>query len=52
MNEKSLVKVPSEVPSEAAVMAACVTGMIYHAIKVIGKIEEGDKILITVSRTR
>ncbi len=49
VNEKSLVKVPSEVPSEAAVMAACVTGMIYHAIKVIGKIEEGDKILITGS---
>jgi len=47
VSERSLVKVPQNVPTESAVMAACVTGMIYHAIKVVGQIKEGDRILIT-----
>lgn len=47
VSERSLVKVPQNVPEESAVMAACVTGMIYHAIKVVGQIKDGDRILIT-----
>ena len=47
VSERSLVKVPSSVPMESAVIAACVTGMIYHAIKVVGQIKEGERILIT-----
>ena len=47
VSERSLVKVPQNVPTESAVMAACVTGMIYHAIKVVGQIKEGDRLLIT-----
>ncbi|MCL4341597.1 MAG: zinc-binding dehydrogenase [Candidatus Thermoplasmatota archaeon] len=49
VSERSLVKVPKNVPTESAVITACVTGMIYHAIKVVGQIKEGDKILITGS---
>ncbi|WP_393972096.1 alcohol dehydrogenase catalytic domain-containing protein [Oxyplasma meridianum] len=47
VSENSLVKVPQSVPAESAVIAACVTGMVYHAIKVVGEIKQGDKILIT-----
>lgn len=45
--EISLVKVPSGVPEEAAVISACVTGMIVHALEKVGKVNDGDTVLIT-----
>ena len=47
VSERSLVKVPSEVPEEAVPIAACVIGMLYHAIAKMGKIQKGDYVLIT-----
>ncbi len=47
--EMSLVKVPSGVPEEAAVISACVTGMIVQALETAGKIKEGNTVLITGS---
>lgn len=43
----SLVKVPSGVSKEAAVIASCVTGMLVHALKDRAKIKEGENVLIT-----
>lgn len=45
----SLVKVPSGVEEEAAVIAACVTGMIIQALETVGKVKEGQTVLITGS---
>jgi acryloyl-coenzyme A reductase len=45
--EISLVKVPSGTSEEAAVIAACVTGMIVQALEVVGQIKEGQTALIT-----
>jgi acryloyl-coenzyme A reductase len=47
VSERSIVKVPSEVPEEAVPIAACVIGMLYHAIAKVGKIKKGDYVLIT-----
>jgi acryloyl-coenzyme A reductase len=47
VNERSLVKVPDGVSEEGSVIAACVTGMLYHALAVEGKIEPGQTVLIT-----
>ncbi len=47
VNENSLVKVPDNVSHEAAAIAACVTGMLYHAIYTAGKITKDDYVLIT-----
>ncbi|WP_337860966.1 alcohol dehydrogenase catalytic domain-containing protein [Ferroplasma sp.] len=46
-NERSLVKVPDNVPDEAVPIAACVIAMLYHAIAKVGKIKKGDYVLIT-----
>ena len=43
----SLVKVPDNVPDVDASISACVTGMVYNAIKRVGGLEEGQKILVT-----
>lgn len=47
--EISLVKVPDGVPEEAAVISACVTGMIIQALETVGEIKEGNKVLVTGS---
>lgn len=47
VSERSIVKVPDNVSDEAAVISACVTGMIYHALKEVGHLLEGEKVLIT-----
>ncbi|WP_084802318.1 alcohol dehydrogenase catalytic domain-containing protein, partial [Acidiplasma aeolicum] len=47
VNKNSLVKIEEDVPDEAIPIAACVTGMIVHAIKKVGKIEKGNYVLIT-----
>lgn len=47
VHENSLVKVPPGVPIEGAVIGACVTGMLYHALKVKGKLTEGERVLVT-----
>lgn len=47
VHENSLVKVPSNVPIEGAVIGACVTGMIYHALKIKGGLTNGETVLIT-----
>jgi len=46
-DERSLVKVPAEVPDEIVPIAACVIAMLYHAIGRMGKIKKGDYVLIT-----
>jgi acryloyl-coenzyme A reductase len=46
-DERSLVKVPVEVPDEIVPIAACVIAMLYHAIGRMGKIKKGDYVLIT-----
>ncbi|ARD83943.1 putative alcohol dehydrogenase [Ferroplasma acidiphilum] len=46
-DERSLVKVPPEVPEETVPIAACVIAMLYHAIGRVGKIKKGDYVLIT-----
>ena len=45
--EISLVKVPDGVPAPDASIAACVTGMIIHAISRLGKLQQGQNVLIT-----
>jgi len=45
--ENALVKVPDEVPDPDATIAACVTGMVIHAISRLGKIQAGQNVLIT-----
>ncbi|MGC8561757.1 MAG: alcohol dehydrogenase catalytic domain-containing protein [Thermoplasmata archaeon] len=45
--EISLVKVPENVPTEAATIAACVTGMVVQALDVIGGLKEGQTLLVT-----
>ncbi|MEM3246253.1 MAG: alcohol dehydrogenase catalytic domain-containing protein [Thermoplasmatales archaeon] len=47
--EISLVKVPENVPPEAATIAACVTGMVVQALETVGQVREGDTVLITGS---
>ncbi len=47
VNENSLVNVPDNVSHEAAAIAACVTGMLYHALHTVGKIKKDDYVLIT-----
>jgi 2-desacetyl-2-hydroxyethyl bacteriochlorophyllide A dehydrogenase len=45
--ERSVVKVPSEVPEELATITACVTGMVYHALSVTGQLVTGENVLVT-----
>ncbi|MGC8506269.1 MAG: zinc-binding dehydrogenase [Thermoplasmata archaeon] len=47
VNQRSLVKVPEGVSEEGSVIAACVTGMLYHAMAVEGKLQPGQTVLIT-----
>lgn len=47
VTERSLVHVPSNVTPEGAAISACVTGMVYHALKKVGGLEEGMNVLIT-----
>ncbi|QRF76235.1 Acryloyl-coenzyme A reductase [Thermoplasmatales archaeon] len=49
VSERSVVHVPNGVGDHEAAISACVTGMIYHAIKVEAGIKEGETILITGS---
>ncbi|MCL5438188.1 MAG: zinc-binding dehydrogenase [Candidatus Thermoplasmatota archaeon] len=47
IKEESAVRVPQGVGEEEAAIAACVTGMLYHALKVEGKLSPGEKVLVT-----
>ncbi len=47
ISQRSLVKVPKDVPEELSSIAACVTGMVIHALDVVGGISEGKRVLIT-----
>ncbi len=47
ISERSLVKVPDGVPEELSTIAACVTGMVIHALDTCGNIKEGKRVLIT-----
>lgn len=49
ISERSAVGIPDGVGDHEAAISACVTGMVYHAIKVEGGIEEGETILLTGS---
>ena len=46
-NRRSLIKVPEGVSEEGAAIAACVTGMLYHALVVEGGLTSGKTVLIT-----
>jgi len=43
----SLVKVPEDIPIEDAVISACVTGMLIHAVKDRANLKEGENVLVT-----
>lgn len=45
--ERSLVKVPEGVEDADASISACVTGMVYNAIKRVGNLKPGERILIS-----
>ncbi|MCF8885052.1 MAG: alcohol dehydrogenase catalytic domain-containing protein [Nitrososphaerota archaeon] len=47
IDKKSLVKTPEDVSPEAAAISACVTGMLIHALKNVGRVKEGESILVT-----
>ncbi|MGC8645587.1 MAG: zinc-binding dehydrogenase [Thermoplasmata archaeon] len=47
--EISLVKVPRNVPPEAAAISACVTGMVVQALETVGHLKAGETVLITGS---
>ena len=42
-----LVKLPAKVSWEAATIAACVTGMLVHALKARGRLRRGEAVLVT-----
>ena len=46
-SDRSLVKVPAGVGEAEASISACVTGMIYNALKRVGGLQEGEKVLIS-----
>lgn len=45
--DRSLVKVPENVGDAEASIAACVTGMVYNALARVGKLQEGERVLIS-----
>lgn len=47
VSENSLVRVPVGVGEAEASISACVTGMVYNALKRVGKLEEGETVLIS-----
>ncbi len=47
VNSRGLVKVPEKVDDESAALSACVTGMIYHALVRVGRIQKGETLLVT-----
>ncbi len=49
VHQNSAVKVPDNVGDHEAAIAACVTGMILHALKREGGMKEGDTLLISGS---
>jgi acryloyl-coenzyme A reductase len=46
-SDRSLVKVPGQVPDEIVPIAACIIAMLYHAIARVGKIKKDNYVLIT-----
>lgn len=46
-SDRSLVKVPEGVGEADASISACVTGMIYNALKRVGGLQEGERVLIS-----
>ncbi|MEM3186598.1 MAG: alcohol dehydrogenase catalytic domain-containing protein [Conexivisphaerales archaeon] len=47
VNQRALVKVPQQVNSEGAAIAACVTGMLVHAFKKRGNLQSDETVLVT-----
>ncbi len=47
VNSRSIVRVPNGVSDETVPIAACVIAMLYHAVSRMGKIKNGDYVLIT-----
>lgn len=47
LNQRNLVKVPDNVNPELAAISACVTGMLVNALKRVGGITEGSRVVIT-----
>ena len=48
-HENSLVHVPEGVPDADASLAACVTGMLYNALARVGRLQPGERVLISGS---
>lgn len=46
-SDRSLVNVPEGVGEAEASIAACVTGMVYNALKRVGGLQEGENVLIS-----
>ncbi len=49
VHQNSVVKVPDSVGDHEATIASCVTGMILHALQKVGKLREGETLLVTGS---
>lgn len=47
VEEDNLAIVPAGVPFDAASIAACAIGTMYHAIRIVGRVQLGDRVLIT-----
>lgn len=47
VHQDSCVKVPDDVGDHEAAIAACVTGMILHAISGVGNLQKGQTLLVT-----
>ncbi len=47
VSSRGLVRVPERVDDESAALSACVTGMIYHALVKVGRIQKGETLLVT-----
>ncbi len=47
VHQNSCVRVPDDVGDHEAAIAACVTGMILHALSTEGKLEKGQTLLVT-----
>lgn len=47
VHQDSCVKVPDEVDDHEAAIAACVTGMVMHALTTVGGLKKGQTLLVT-----
>lgn len=47
IEEDNLAPVPEELPLDATAIAACAIGTMYHAIREVGRVQLGERVLVT-----